>query len=294
MVKTREYGAPNMTSLKNKLISNYVPGVLKRTFVRAYYFLHGLKYYGFKYQCPVCQCNCRSFLPLKEVCDGKFMIDIDIGGVNHPVSGYETLNLDSFICRVCGAQDKARLYALYIRRKLAEKNHVSPIKLVHFAPESGIPNLLKWDSRIDYRSADLFRKDVDDCIDLTSMKPYLDSSFDAFICSHILEHVEDDQSALKELYRILRPGGWGILMVPILLSIDEVYEDSSKQTESERYIHFGLEDHLRVYSKNGFLKRVREVGFSVTEYGAEYFGLKVMKKAGLSSGNILYVVTKLA
>jgi len=38
--------------------------------------------------------------------------------------------------------------------------------------------------------------------------------FDAIICNHVLEHIEDDRKAMSELYRVLKPNGWAILQVP--------------------------------------------------------------------------------
>ena len=75
-------------------------------------------------------------------------------------------------------------------------------------------------------------ENVDDKVDITDMTIYPDNHFDFFICSHMLEHVFDDRKALRELYRILKWGGQGILVVPIVLSIDEIDEDPSVTTSA--------------------------------------------------------------
>jgi ubiquinone/menaquinone biosynthesis C-methylase UbiE len=124
------------------------------------------------------------------------------------------------------------------------------------------------------------------------MRLYQDNQFDFLICSHVLEHVEDDRKALHELHRILKPGGQGILMVPVILSIEEVDEDPAIVDEGERWKRFGQFDHVRLYSKNGFVERVREGGFLVKQYGKEFFGEELFARTGISSQSILYVVTK--
>lgn len=279
-------------SLIFRMMKQIIPDSFKPLAMRFYYVLRGAGHLGTRYHCPVCGVHVRSFISLETILNGKFMDDIDIEGVCHTVYEYETLNIQNFLCPVCGAQDKARLYALYLSRKLAEVGRGVRIKLIHFAPEGGLPNLLKWDPRVSYRSADLLREDVDDRVDLTDMVIYADSSVDAFICSHILEHIPNDRQALSELYRFLKPGGWGIIMVPILLTIDNTYEDPSKVTEAERLKHFGLEDHVRVYAKQDFVERLTTVGFRVRQLGIEYFGKVVFKKCGLSETNVLYIVEK--
>jgi SAM-dependent methyltransferase len=124
------------------------------------------------------------------------------------------------------------------------------------------------------------------------MSCYEEGTFDAFICSHVLEHVSDDLKALSELFRILKPNGWGILMVPIILSLDQIDEDPLLEDIAERWRRFGQDDHVRMYSRNGFIERVIGAGFSVRQYGQEYFGAEVFKRYGISDKSILYVVEK--
>ena len=274
------------------MIKRWVPDSFRPIVLRVRYLVRGARYFGTRYFCPICGVHLRSFVSLETIADGKFMSDLDIEGTRHTVYEYETLNVQNFACPVCGAQDKARLYALYLNRRLADVRHGERIKFIHFAPEGGLPNLLKWDQRVSYRSADLLREDVDDRVDLTDMAIYPDASVDAFICSHILEHIPDDKRAMRELYRFLKSGGWGILMVPILLTINHTYEDPTKVTEAERMQHFGLEDHVRVYAKQDFVERLTTVGFRVRQLGVECFGKNVFKKCGLSELNVLYIVEK--
>jgi len=124
------------------------------------------------------------------------------------------------------------------------------------------------------------------------MRLYANNHFDFFICSHVLEHVQDDHKALSELYRILKPGGFGILMVPIILGLEKIAEDPFETDESERWRRFGQHDHVRVYSKEGFLKRARDAGFFIYQYGKEHFGERIFDQNGIANQSILYVVEK--
>jgi ubiquinone/menaquinone biosynthesis C-methylase UbiE len=117
-------------------------------------------------------------------------------------------------------------------------------------------------------------------------------SFDIFICSHVLEHVPDDKKALSELFRILRPGGFGILMVPIALKMSKVNEDPSIEDVGERWRRFGQDDHVRQYSKSGFIERVKGAGFIINQYSIDFFGEDVFRKYGISPKSILYVVER--
>jgi len=79
------------------------------------------------------------------------------------------------------------------------------------------------------------------------------------ICYHILEHIEDDIKAMKELNRILKPKGECIIQTPF--KTGEIYENEEVKTEEERLIHFGQKDHLRIYSVKGLMNRLESVGF---------------------------------
>jgi SAM-dependent methyltransferase len=169
--------------------------------------------------------------------------------------------------------------------------------MVDFAPSEAlsafIRRLIKSSGKdVRYRTADLLAENVDDQVDIADLRSYENDQFDFFICSHVLEHVPDDRKALRELYRILKPGGRGILMVPIILSIDEIDEDPEVKDEGERWRRFGQFDHVRLYSKRGFLARVRHAGFAINELGKEFFDEELFRRTGISSQSVLYVVEK--
>jgi hypothetical protein len=91
--------------------------------------------------------------------------------------------------------------------------------------------------------------------DLTAMR-YSDAYCDYFICFHVLEHVPDDVAAVKEIFRVLRPGAKAILQVPIDWTLDSTVE-YGKANPFET-------GHVRRYSDSGFAGRLRERGFAVS------------------------------
>jgi predicted SAM-dependent methyltransferase len=273
-----------LKKIKHKLPINIQ---FKITFL--YNFYTRLKYFGFKYKCSVCGNKLNHFISLQNICDGIFLTNIHTHESTHSYKNYETFSIDKCLCPICGSADKTRLYALYLNSFL--KYQKNKVRLLHFAPESGLPFFLKSKFNIEYRSADLFRNDVDDKIDLTDIN-YPDESWDLILCSHILEHIIDDNKAVKELYRILKPNGKAIIMVPIMLTLENNFEDNLIISEFDRYHHFGQEDHVRVYSKNGFINILERNGFKVTEYGKDFFGDKLFSENGITNSSILYVVTK--
>jgi SAM-dependent methyltransferase len=136
-------------------------------------------------------------------------------------------------------------------------------KMLHVAPEDQLSRLLEKTDSIDYLSSDLSSPTVMVKMDITDIQ-YPDNSFDVICCSHVLEHVEDDRQAMRELYRVLKPGGWAILQVPI--SGDTTFEDPSITSATARERLFGQNDHVRRYGRD-YKDRLAGAGFSVSVDG---------------------------
>lgn len=236
------------------------------------------------YFCPVCLSQVDLFLPLSNY----YHQNLDRYGYIHSPYLSETMNRLAYQCPKCGASDRSRLYALYLNHYQAEAS-----RFLDIAPAAHLTAFIKnlpW--IIEYRSADLEMKDVDDTIDITNMAAYADAFFDFFLCSHVLEHIEEDERAMAELYRILKPGGRGITMVPINLGLSGDYEDPTKRSPEERWRHFGQNDHVRVYSKPGFIAKLTKAGFVVHQFDVGYFGTDIFNRHGIHPRSVLYVVEK--
>lgn len=241
------------------------------------------------YWCPVCSQRFNSFGHLPD----SYFNMLDDNGFIFSIFQFETLNCLNYLCPTCGSSDRDRLCALYLGEMPPEKSEASKGYILDFAPAKRLQKFIRESfPMFEYRSADLARSDVDDLVDISNMTAYADESFDFFVCSHILEHVEQDQTAMRELFRILRQGGKGIVMVPIMLTLQKDYEVTGMKTPEQRWKHFGQNDHVRMYSKSGFTQKLSSAGFKVNEFGVGYFGSKKFDQNGIHPRSVLYVVEK--
>ena len=236
--------------------------------------------------CPVCNAHPDKFLPLPEYY-------LTMWKTHHfpYIEDCEMTPLETYFCPNCGASDRERLYALWIKQQIETKQFQQGTKLIHFAPESVLANWLKNLNLFDYNSADLMMDNVDYQIDITAMS-FENEQFDFFICSHILEHVDSDDKALSELYRILKKQGSGILMVPIAISLKKTLEDTTLTDIAKRWQLFGQDDHVRLYAHDDYIQKLKQHGFYVEQLGQDYFGISLFQSLGLKPTSILYIVRR--
>ena len=251
---------------------------------RAAPFPTSLVYFGFRYKCPFCRGHFRKFLP----CGHKHSVLKDVNVVG---AGYR-LNCR---CPRCRSRDKERLLYLYLVNDTdVFDDHV---RLLHVAPERNLSKEFSRHRNIDYLTADLNPNagtgKVMVKMDITDIQ-YGDDSFDAVVCSHVLEHVSDDRKAISEFYRTLKPGGWAILQVPLSLSLNSTVEDPAITTREGREKAFGQADHVRLYGKD-YKDRLEEVGFTVEEFkwtkSSERYGGPA-NRYGLNENEIVYCASK--
>jgi len=243
------------------------------------------------YVCVVCNSKNISFNRIPD----KYLKQFDNAGFEHSIFLFETLNILEYACSNCGSPDRDRLYGIYLNKLLAN-TQLDNYKVLDIAPTKNLSDyLLRHIPKENYRTADLFMEGVDDKVDLQNMDIYTDDQWDLVICSHVLEHVEDDQKALKEIYRVLKPGGKAILMAPINLGLDKSVEAevNKNYTEIERWRHFGQEDHMRLYSKKDFVERIESAGFNLKQLDVSHFGTQVYSTNGLNERSVLYIGEKL-
>ena len=243
-------------------------------------------YLGDAHLCPVCGTHLNGFKPIwkswwRAIAEHNYV---------YPVSAVETFNAYAYSCPACDASDRERLYALQLDRACARLDPVRRHRLVEFAPSVALRRYLRG-LPVEYRSADLNRYSVDDRIDITAMR-YEDASIDIILCSHILEHVPNDRQAMREMFRVLRPGGFAIVMVPLIVGLDETLEDPAIDTRELRWAHYGDGDHVRQYGKRDFLDRLRAAGFTVERLGIEHFGAETFRQAGIAENSELIVTHK--
>jgi SAM-dependent methyltransferase len=243
------------------------------------------RYLGTEYQCPVCGVGLRSFRPMWK----SYWRGVEKFAPIHPAATFETLNLAAFTCPRCDAFDRERLIALYLEQVFRIFDRGCTYRLIEFAPGDALQKKLKRYPFIAYRSADLTRKDVDELVDLTVMDGYADDSVDILLCSHVLEHIRDDRKAMREIRRVLKPDGFAIVLVPLVIGVEETHEDPSLDTEALRWKYFGMGDHVRQYGKRDFIDRLEAAGLKVDQLGIEHFGAEAFRRAGIVENSVLYV-----
>lgn len=239
------------------------------------------------FDCCVCGAKNVEMLPVPAHYLGEWQKHQTI----HNPFFLETMHLEHYLCSRCFCTDRDRLYALYLNNHYTLKNDTE-IKLIDIAPSYALRNFIKSKKNIRYRSMDLMREDVDDRLDITDMCSYNNEQFDFFICSHVLEHVSNDKKAIQELFRITKKGGEGIIMVPINLQLENTLENPACTDIDYRWKYFFQDDHIRMYAKNDFLKRLTNEGFEVKQLGQQYFSSTMFSKNAIFPTSVLYVVKK--
>jgi len=195
-----------------------------------------LLYQGNKRYCPICEKTSRKFLPF-----------------GNPIRSDAR-------CIHCNSLERHRLIWIFFRSQTNLFNGLQK-EMLHVAPEPIFQRLLAKHFSKGYLTADLYNPEAMVKMDITNIQ-YPDNTFDVIYCSHVLEHVTDDRKAMKEFYRVLKAGGWAILLVPILDG--PTHEDLSITDPEERLKLYGQEDHVRKYGTDEvYLDRLKEAGFKV-------------------------------
>ena len=217
--------------------------------------------------CPLCGTRARRFLPFGG------------GNVVRPNAR----------CAHCDSLERHRLIWLYLRNETDLFSPTGRKRMLHVAPEPVLRERLIGEPLIDYLSADLEPGAADVQMDITAIDFPADS-FDVIYCSHVLEHVPDDALAMRELCRVLRPTGWAILQVPILLARTD--EDPSITDPEERLRRFAQRDHVRAYGPD-YADRLRAAGFTVRlDRYAERLGPESARRHGVLAQEIVHFCTK--
>lgn len=235
-------------------------------------------------KCACCNNVFKEYRPLPD-----YFINMQKKYGRNNVVRAEMLNREEYSCPHCGAADRERAYALVMQRELAKDTKA---RILDIAPAMPLQSFIKKTfPQADYKTGDLMMEGVDYKLDIMNMHQIPDGSIDFFICSHVLEHVRDDMQAMRELYRILSPSGKGILVVPIDLDAEAIDEDPNCTDVGERWRRFGQDDHIRRYSKKGYMERLTSV-FKVKTYTRADITEKEFYENALTDTATVYVVYK--
>jgi SAM-dependent methyltransferase len=189
--------------------------------------------------CPLCEQGSAQFLPY--------------GGHKRP----------DVRCPQCGSAERHRLIWLYLTRYSRSLKH--PPRLLHMAPEKCLTLKLQ-PAAAQYVTLDLYASGVDVQADITKPIPLDDGAFDLILCSHLLEHVDDDAFAMRELVRLTAPDGECLVLTPIDPHLPTA-EDLSITDPAERTRLYGQSDHVRLYGLD-VIDRLTSAGFDVESFVA--------------------------
>ena len=186
--------------------------------------------------------------------------------------------------------ERHRLCWLYLQNET--DLFTQPQKLLHFAPEQAFLKRFRKIKHLDYTTTDLNSPIADVKADICNL-PFDDNSFNFIICNHVLEHIPEDMKAMKELYRVLAPGGTAILQVPYDRDRNTTFEDDSITDPKERARIFGQYDHVRVYGMDYF-EKLEATGFIVEalDYTSSFTDDQI-NRYRLAQGELLPVCKKL-
>ncbi|MDH5474626.1 MAG: methyltransferase domain-containing protein [Cyclobacteriaceae bacterium] len=169
---------------------------------------------------------------------------------------------ENALCPGSLSLERHRLLWLYFNQKT--NFFKTKLKMLHVAPEVCFMKPFEQQHGNGYITGDIESPLAKIKMDVHNI-PFKDNSFDVAMCNHVMEHVNDDTKAMKEFYRVLKPGGWAIFQVPFFHPIpDSTFEDASIITPKEREKVYGQDDHVRLYGKD-YANRLRQAGFKVTE-----------------------------
>jgi SAM-dependent methyltransferase len=164
-------------------------------------------------------------------------------------------------CENCGALERHRFLA-HVLRDLAP---VLPATgtVVDIAPQRQIAGIIRRLTSGGYVAIDLVPSELTDVAGDITRLPLADDSVDLLVCYHVLEHVPDDATAMRELARVLAPDGLALLQVP-WRPTDPTDEDPDAPVE-ERIERFGQDDHVRYYGYD-FDLRLADAGLFPTRF----------------------------
>ncbi len=159
-------------------------------------------------------------------------------------------------CPACGSYERHRFLWVILSLKCNVLDN-QPQSILEVGPARALSKRMETIDTIEYVSIDPYSDRGRIKMDVTDIR-FPDMRFDGIICSHVLEHVPDDRKGLSELYRILKPDGWGIIAVPI--TSDSTYEDPMVVTDEDRLRLYGAKNHVRRYGED-VEDRIQEAGF---------------------------------
>jgi SAM-dependent methyltransferase len=211
--------------------------------------------------------------------------------IHCPICGHRAEKFDTYSgrknarCPSCGVMERHRLLWLFLERKGLLRGRILDV-----AHMEAIKKRMHKQSGMKYYTLDRSAgRNPDITADLTNMPQVESDSFDGIICYHVLEHILDDRAAMREMFRVLKPGGWAILQSPVEMGRKKTFEDPSVRSKRARRMAFGDPDHVRIYGRD-YKDRLERAGFRVK---LDKFALTIYaKKYAIDPDEIIWFCKK--
>jgi len=202
--------------------------------------------------------------------------------------GYKKIRLNALSPGTLSLE-RHRLLWLYLKRETTFMKDKK--KVLHIAPEQSFYRRFKEIEFWNYITLDLNSPLADIKADITNL-PFGNNSFDLIICNHVLEHIQDDMIAIKEIYRVLKQNGVAIMQIPIDLERPKTFEDSKIKSNKKREESFGQYDHVRIYGRD-FFERLGSVGFKTKKINyTKELSEEEIKRFSIIKGEIIPIGIK--
>lgn len=245
-------------------VIRYIPRKHLQLFSHFFLRILAVFYKGNQVSCPICKNSLRKFLP------------------------YGRKARENALCPHCLSLERHRLMWLFLQQETPFFSR--PLKVLHIAPELCFIDRFEALINLEYITGDIESPLAKVKMDIHQI-PFEDSSFDVVFCNHVLEHVDSDILACKEINRILKQNGWGIVQSPVY-NMDKTLENRSVTDPVERERIYGQRDHLRKYGKD-YHRRLRESGLQVEEnHFVRSLDRETRRKHGLAENEVIYYCTK--
>lgn len=229
---------------------------------------------------------------LKVKLSGKGVLCVCCNSQFRSFAPFGTVRRENAWCPQCESLERHRMLWMFLRERTSV--FAEPTRLLHVAPETIFFKQFVHQSHIEYYPADKFNNLYPEgtaFIDLLAIN-YPDAHFDAIICNHVFQYIEEDRVAMRELHRVLKPGGWAILQVPIGRHLNQTYEDATITNPIDREKAFGLKDHVRFYAMD-YVQRLQEEGFMVqAEDYSSQFSAEEIHRYGFLKGDPIFFCKK--
>lgn len=251
-----------------KFLLNKLPRPLLIRMSYVFKFFAPIFYRGNKVECPVCEKSFSKFLSY----------------------GADIVHRENVLCPYDLTLERHRLMWLYL------KDHSNfftapSLEMLHIAPEQCFHKTFKQQGNLKYLTGDLVSPIADMHFDLHEI-PLEDDRFDVIFCNHVMEHVADANQCMRELFRVMKPGGWAIMQVPQDMTREETLEDPTITSPEEREKHYWQKDHVRLFGKD-YPQWLERAGFEVESFKiSDHISAEQIERYRISPSEILYIAKK--